>query len=98
MEQGTSKRGAGIAMTAGGLLQVLATAATFLGCHPRPLAPLPLEVAARAENGLPVADVEIFESGSLIARTGPDGRARLDIRGAEGSTYEIEVKCPSGFR
>jgi hypothetical protein len=42
--------------------------------------------------------VQIFTGGSLVARTDAAGRAQLDVGGAEGSTYELEVRCPSGYR
>jgi hypothetical protein len=42
--------------------------------------------------------VEIFSGMSLVARTRADGRATLDLAGAEGDTFELRVQCPTGFR
>ncbi|WP_394847135.1 hypothetical protein LZC95_06655 [Pendulispora brunnea] len=78
-----------------GILFVTATAAC--GEPPAPPATAVL-IRAQAENGSPVGGVEVFTGPRLVARTEADGRARLDVRGAEGETFSVQVRCPSGFR
>ncbi|WP_394822984.1 hypothetical protein [Pendulispora albinea] len=77
----------------------IALGASMIGCgEPTPPPSVAVVVRARAENGSPVGAVEIFMGPRLVARTENDGRAQLDVRGAEGETFSLQVKCPEGFR
>ncbi len=73
------------------------TAAAACGQPPPPPA-VSVVVRAHAENGAAVGGVEITMGSRVVARTDAEGKASLDVRGAEGDTYSLGVKCPAGFR
>lgn len=56
----------------------------------------PVSIAARSE-GQPVAGVELHLKGRLVGTTDPAGSARVVLRGVEGDTAALSVKCPANY-
>lgn len=74
-------------------------AALVVACSGAPPPPPPLQVVFVVEGdpGKPLAGVEIQRRGATIATTDADGRARAELRGAEGEVTEASVVCPIGY-
>jgi len=77
---------------------ILANTALAACGDPPPPPAIAVVIRARADNGTPVGNVEIYMGPRLVAQTDIEGRAQLDVRGAEGETFSLQVKCPDGFR
>jgi hypothetical protein len=77
--------------------RLLLLAVLILSCKPPVPAPVAIAVRARGDRGAPTPNVEIYSGTLLVARTAADGRASLDVNGAEGETFDLQVKCPTGF-
>jgi len=54
--------------------------------------------AAESDPGAPLAAVQVQHRGKLVATTGADGTASLQITGQEGETFDFDVRCPPGHR
>jgi len=75
------------------------TLTATLSCQPPPPPPATsLAIRARAETGAALSNVEIFAGSALVARTDAEGRAHVNLTGADGLTFELKIKCPEGFR
>jgi len=57
----------------------------------------PIAIAARNEGKSPVAGAEISLGKQLLGKTDESGSARLKLRGVEGDTVALNIKCPAGF-
>jgi hypothetical protein len=49
------------------------------------------------DPGKKLGGAEIQRGGATVATTGPDGRAAITIKGAEGEVTDATVVCPAGF-
>jgi hypothetical protein len=60
----------------------------------------PLEVVVKitSDPGRPVDGAEILFNGKPIAKTDPQGAAKLVLQGKEGESYEVTVRCPPGYQ
>lgn len=54
--------------------------------------------AAESDPGMPLAGAQVQHRGRVVATTGADGAAPLQITGQEGEVFDFEVRCPSGHR
>lgn len=54
--------------------------------------------AAESDPGNALAGVQLQHRGKVIATTGADGTAPLQITGQEGETFDFDVRCPPGHR
>jgi hypothetical protein len=54
--------------------------------------------AAESDPGVPLASVQLQHRGKVVATTGADGTASLQITGQEGETFDFDVRCPPGHR
>jgi hypothetical protein len=54
-------------------------------------------VRVSSDPGRPVAGASIFEDQLPVARTDDTGAATLELRGTEGDSFQIGVRCPEGF-
>ena len=77
---------------------VAVTLAAGLSCAPPPPAPAALAVRVLAGTGEPVARAGVFSGSTLVAVTDDEGLARIEVSGSEGEMFQVEVKCPPGFR
>jgi hypothetical protein len=57
----------------------------------------PISIAARSEDRSPVAGVEIYLAKQLLGQTDASGTAQLALRGPEGDTLALNVKCPTTY-
>ena len=60
-------------------------------------ADFPVTILARNEGKSPVADVEISLAKQPLGKTDASGNARIALRGAEGDTLALNVKCPAAY-
>ena len=56
------------------------------------------DVVITSDPGHGVPGVELIASGSPVATTDAEGRARVSLQGTEGDSVEIAAKCPAGFQ
>jgi hypothetical protein len=54
--------------------------------------------AAESDPGIPLAGVQVLHRAKVVAITGTDGAASLQITGQEGESFEFDVRCPVGHR
>jgi hypothetical protein len=81
------------------LVALVATAALLAGCgEPEPPAPFKIELKVTSDPGKPLPGAEIVHSGEAVANTGPAGIALLTLRGAEGESYDLFVRCPAEYQ
>jgi hypothetical protein len=66
----------------------------------KPVPPPPQEVIVRvaSDPGKPIEGVELLHNGKKISATGPDGVAKLTLKGKDGESFDLFVKCPEGFQ
>ena len=58
----------------------------------------PVEILVDDENRVPLGNAFFYDdTGRAMASTGPDGLAHMQVPGAEGTAYEIALRCPEGF-
>jgi hypothetical protein len=80
----------------------LALACAVLGlgaCAKEPPVPVyECTVHVASDPGVPLPDVQLFSSGVRLGATDKSGNAKLQLRGVEGGTAAIDVRCPNGFR
>src|SRR5262245_7087227 len=60
----------------------------------------PVEVLVKVDSdpGKPIKGANVMFSGKSIATTDDTGTARLTLNGNEGDSYDVTVKCPTGFQ
>ena len=76
----------------------LAIGVALLACKAPPPPPSAIFIRAVDETKAPVKDAQILAQGQVIAQTDADGRAPMTLTGREGMTFQIEIRCPQGFR
>ena len=54
-------------------------------------------VRVSSDPGRPVAGAAIFEDQLAVAKTDATGAATLELRGTEGDSFQIGVRCPEGY-
>lgn len=89
----------GVALACLSALAGLALAST--GCKdldPPPPAPFNIYIKVESDPGRPIPGVVVTRNSTTLATTGPDGRAMLTLRGAEGENTDVNVKCPDTFQ
>ncbi|WP_394822886.1 hypothetical protein [Pendulispora albinea] len=80
--------------TAVGLLFVaLATS----GCEQPPLPTFDAVIKVESDPGLPLAGAVLSREQKDVATTDAEGRAKLTIRGVEGTPFEYFVRCPQDY-
>ena len=59
----------------------------------------PYEVVIRVDSdpGVPLPGAVVVRNGKDIIATGPDGRAKLQMAGNDGTTSDFMVRCPADF-
>lgn len=59
----------------------------------------PYEVVIRVDSdpGVPLPGAVVVRNGKDIVATGPDGRAKLQMTGPDGTTNDFMVRCPADF-
>jgi hypothetical protein len=80
--------------------RAIAFAALSCACGSLEQAPAPpyrVELAVESDPGVALAGAQILHNASAVATTGPKGVALLTLRGAEGDSYDFQVKCPVEF-
>lgn len=76
------------------------TALATSGCkdlEPPPTPAFQIFIRIDSDPGHPVTGATVSRNGKAIATTGPDGRAMLTLKGAEGETTDVTIKCPDAF-
>lgn len=60
----------------------------------------PLEVLVKVDGdpGQKLEGATLHYNGKVIATTGKDGAALLTLNGNEGDTYDVSIKCPTGYQ
>jgi hypothetical protein len=58
----------------------------------------PISVSAYGDAREPLAGVELYEQKKLLGKTDAAGRVSLKLRGSEGGTVSLRVKCPTTFK
>ncbi|MGC4089347.1 MAG: hypothetical protein QM756_15960 [Polyangiaceae bacterium] len=81
-------------------IEALGTLALLAGCARSQLEPTTYSLTAVVESdpGVPLAGAAILRENSVLGTTGADGKASLRVRGAEGETLRLELRCPTGHR
>src|SRR5882757_2078754 len=69
------------------------------GCDHRAETPAiyAISVLVEADPGTPLGAASLVRDGNLLATTGADGRATLQLSGAEGDIVAITVRCPPEY-
>jgi hypothetical protein len=76
-----------------------ASACLVLGsCEPNLEARYPYDLRVTSDPGQPVTGARIVQRGVVVGTTGDDGRVRLTALGVEGSSVDLSVLCPDGYR
>ena len=75
---------------------VCALSCKGLDSEPPPAFKVELHVTSDPER--PLAAAEVVYNGATVATTGGTGVALLTLRGAEGDSYDLFVKCPVDFQ
>lgn len=75
-------------------------ASSAAGCKdldPPPAPPFQIFIRVDSDPGRPVLGAIVSRNNKTLATTGPDGRGMITLRGAEGETTDVTVKCPDAF-
>ncbi len=78
-------------------LLLAASIVLVASCTPPP-PPVGVSVRVLAGTGEPIARAGLFSGSTLVAVTDATGIARIEVNGAEGETFQVNVKCPAGYR
>jgi hypothetical protein len=88
-------------MRIGATLPLVVAALAASGCNklsePLPPTTFTLGVHVESDPGVPVTGASVVRGAKQVAATGPDGRARFDVLGADGDVVEAQIACPEGF-
>ena len=57
----------------------------------------PVSILAHSEGQLAVPGAELYFKGQLVGTTDVSGKARIALRGVEGDTVALSVKCPAAY-
>lgn len=68
-------------------------------CSPHaPALPFEIVIHVESDPGVPLPGATIVRDGKDVSATGADGRAKLALRGNEGDSADLFVRCPQGFQ
>ncbi len=64
-----------------------------------PPAALPFQIVIRVESdpGHAVGGASVMRSNTTLGTTGVDGRATLLLKGADGETTDVSIRCPDAY-
>jgi hypothetical protein len=79
-------------------LAALALSSAMVACTPPPPAPVNVAVRVVADTGAPVERARLLSGSATVALTDATGVAHIAVNGLEGQTFQVDVKCPAGFR
>lgn len=81
------------------MVALVAFAAAAAGCsEPARAEPFTISVRVESDPGRPIAGVTMSRANRVLGTTGADGRAMLQVAGAEGEISDVVVTCPEGFQ
>jgi hypothetical protein len=63
----------------------------------RPPSAFPVTVVTRESGQQPLAGVRLFRGKTEVGTSDANGYVTLDLKGAEGSTVSLSVRCPEDF-
>jgi hypothetical protein len=58
----------------------------------------PISVTVYGDARQPLAGVELIEQKKLLGKTDASGRVNLKLKGSEGGTVSLKVKCPATYK
>ncbi len=64
----------------------------------KPKPPLEVAVIVTSDPGKPIEGAEVVYAGKTLKRTDEKGVAKLTLKGNDGDSYEVRIKCPKGFQ
>ena len=80
-------------------LALIALGCAFAACKPvQPPPPVTVFVKVVDEAKAPVEHAELASASQVITTTNGEGRAEITVRGFEGATFLVDVRCPQGYR
>jgi hypothetical protein len=74
----------------------LSTLAT--GCSSPPPPPSVVLIRVLDEVKAPIRGAVIASRSEIIAKTNDEGRAEVELTGREGTSFEVEVRCPNIYK
>ena len=80
------------------VLAVLSLAACGEEVKVKPKPPLEVAVVVSSDPGKPIEGANVTYAGKIIATTNAKGVAKLTLKGNEGDSYDVKIKCPEGFQ
>ena len=83
----------------GGIAPTLLALSLCVGCDhdAETAASYGVSVLVEGDPAAPVASAAVARDGVTVATTGADGRATLQLRGAEGEVVSLNVTCPAEY-
>lgn len=79
-----------------GVAGLLAVGCGKMSLEPPPPPPFTVAFAVEGDPGQPIPGAVVTRNDKLVATTGPDGRAEMTLKGADGETVDALIKCPEG--
>lgn len=79
-------------------LALLLSLASACGGEAKEKPPVEVLIKVDSDPGKPIKGANVLFNGKAIATTDETGAARLTLNGNEGDTYDVNVKCPTGFQ
>jgi hypothetical protein len=70
----------------------------LVGCKPPPAPPSVVTIRVEDEARAPVAGADIVAQSDVVAGTDVEGRAEVMVSGREGTTFQVEIRCPKLYR
>lgn len=64
---------------------------------PPPPPPFQIFIRVEGDPGRPVPGTTVVRNNKTLGTTGPDGRTMLTLKGVEGETTDVNIKCPDAF-
>ncbi|MBL8715392.1 MAG: hypothetical protein JNL79_05320 [Myxococcales bacterium] len=84
------------------LLPLLGVVAGSIGCGDslavKPKPALEVVVKVTSDPSKPLEGAKVVYAGKTIATTDETGQAKLTLNGNDGDSYEVTIKCPTGFQ
>jgi hypothetical protein len=68
------------------------------GCSSPPAPPATVFIRVLDETKAPVLGAQIVTRGEVVTATDKDGHAEISLTGREGTSFEVEVRCPALYR
>jgi hypothetical protein len=88
---------------AGASAPVLVVVVCAVGCagasfDPPPPPPFKFAVLVEGDPGKPIEGATVQKSSTVLGKTAANGRAEMELKGADGDVVDADVKCPDGFQ